>query len=165
VFGIIVAGDRRLPVRAAWEVTRPRLWLLALIAVPAAIAQVAASNAAADESWAYFTVVNGAIVGIQLALLVSVPLLVVGVRKARRESLQDTTGRYLITAAVSIAVSAADIALGGLGHALTKTTLLSWLGVLTVLASLLLYIVAIAGLRAVRSGASLDVTNARHGAP
>jgi hypothetical protein len=165
VFGMVVAGNRQLSLRAAWQLTRRRLGLLALIAVPAAIVQTAASDRAEDESWAYFTVVNGAAVGIQLALLVSVPLLVVGVRKGRRESLQDTTGRYVVTAAIGLAVSAADIALSGLGRALTKTTLLSWLGALTVIASLLLYIVAIAGLRAVRAGASLEVTNARHGAP
>jgi hypothetical protein len=165
VFGIIVAGDRQLPLRGAWEVVRGRLWVFALIAVPAALAQVEAHDAAADESRAYFAVVNGAAVAIQLALLVSVPLLVVGVRKGRRESMRDTVARYVVTASVSLAVSAADIALSGLGRALTKTKLLSWLGVATVIASLLLYIVAIAGLRAVRSGASLDVTNARHGAP
>jgi hypothetical protein len=136
-----------------------------LIAGRGAVVQTPTSDRAEDESWAYFTVVNGAAVGIQLALLVSVPLLVVGVRKGRRESLQDTTGRYVITGAIGLAVSAADIALSGLGRALTKTTLLSWLGALTVIASLLLYIVAIAGLRAVRAGASLEVTNARHGAP
>jgi hypothetical protein len=154
IFGVILTGDRTLSLRGAWELTRPRLWLLGLCATAVAILQTVATATAAGRSRTDYALVNGAVVAAQLTLLYSVPLTIVRARPTRREPIVMKWTRWLLTAAVGLGMSAFTLFLSEFGRLLTSTSLLWWLGALTVLAAIVLNVLAIAVLRAVRYSAT-----------
>jgi hypothetical protein len=154
VFAIVVADEEQVPLRSAWEAVRPRLWILALCAMAAAGIAVPAVAVAADEGRGAYLLVNGSAVGIQLALLVTIPVVVLGIGR-RREPLLVKLGRWLVTASVGALTSAGNLLLGGAGRALTDNRYLWWVGAAAVILAIVLNVLAIASLRAVRAGAAI----------
>jgi hypothetical protein len=154
VFAIVVADTEHVSLRSAWDAVRGRIWLLALCAAVAAGVAIPAVSVAADEGRAAFLVVNGGTVAVELALLVTVPIVVIGVGR-RRVPLLHKVGRWLVTASVGALTSAANLLLGGAGRALTDSRYLWWIGAAAVVLAIVLNVLAIASLRAVRAGAAI----------